>query len=162
MLFLFMGSCGPATSRYPSYENAIAKYAPAGEYEAVRVTDPNDCPRTSYCDYCPRVWYHDHWIYWHHHHWIYWHYGHWYYYPYIYIYYHGGVPHVYRRPTLNVSMGMPNASHPGAVGNRGSVPSNQSMSPARPHLGQPTAQPRKATRKSPSSQMGHLTVTVER
>ncbi len=90
-------ACGPSfESRYPSYQHTIAKYAPPAEYEGVKLVDPNTFPSSRYCD-CPRVWYHDHWVYYYRGHWIYWDYGLWHYYPGFHVYFYGGHPYVYQR-----------------------------------------------------------------
>jgi hypothetical protein len=81
----------------------MAKYAPPGELEGVPVgTDIAVCPEyPGECD-CPRVWYHDHWVYHCDDMWVYWHHGYWYHYPHFHVYYHGGVPHVHRGPTRSI------------------------------------------------------------
>jgi len=94
---LWVMACGPPNaSRYPSYEKVMAKYAPKEESVGVKLKDPNAFPPSRYCD-CPRVWYHDHWVYYYRGRWIYWDLGFWHYYPHFHVYYHGGHPHVYER-----------------------------------------------------------------
>lgn len=135
MLLITAGAvaCGPAaTSSYPSYEDIIARYAPPGEYPSARFAGG---PSGASCD-CPRVWYHDHWVYYYHGHWIYWRHGHWYSYPYLYVYYVGGVPYVYHASTRNITEGPP----PGAArpDDRRVVPDRGRSGRARTHRARPT------------------------
>ncbi len=102
---LLIVSCGPSIeNRYPSYERTIAKYAPPGEYEGVRLADSSHAPHSPGCD-CPRIWYHGHWVYYHGGRWVYWDHGYWYHYPYFYIHYHRGVPYAYRSRARSITTG---------------------------------------------------------
>lgn len=98
-------ACGPSTSpRYPSYEQVISKYAPADNYTGVQVDDTMNSTPHEDCD-CPRIWYHDHWVYHHEGRWFYRHHGYWYYYPTFYVHYSDGVPYVYKRSKRSIRKG---------------------------------------------------------
>jgi hypothetical protein len=119
-VFLWIVSCGPSTSYYPSYEETIAKYSPSGQFRAVRLTDPGAYPDSRYCD-CPRVWYGGHWVYYYHGRWIYWFDECWYFYPYFYIYYYDGFPYVYTGHGHSITKGPPPRSIHSAPPPKGAV-----------------------------------------
>ena len=103
-------SCGPATSRYPSYEWTIAQYVPPSEQRPVRMTTAGSYPEGRTCD-CPRVWYHGTWVYYYRGRWIYWDRGYWYHDPGLYVYYSGGYPYVYGGPHRTITKGEPGGHH---------------------------------------------------
>ncbi len=110
-LLLCAAACGPSNnSRYPSYKQVVAKYAPPGEYKGVKLDDPAVYPVSRYCN-CPRIWYHDHWVYYYGGRWIYWDHGYWYHYPTFYIYYYDGAPYVYRRHHRSITTGPSHKVH---------------------------------------------------
>lgn len=103
-VLVFLAGCSQGLAeRYPSYDLAVAKISGIDAPVAVRVED-GIVPPGSLCN-CPRVFYHDTWVYYYSGRWIYWDGLCWYTYPGLYVYYHRGVPFVYDGPTRSIRKG---------------------------------------------------------